>query len=291
MALSLGLDHDIQNQKRMERELLFSGIRMKYGYDFGRYAESSMARLVEALIQKTGARNSIDLLERVLRSKAQFEQILPQLTITESEMFRDPQFFKLLRKQVVPVLKTFPHITLWSAGCGNGEEVYSLAILLEEEGLLDRATIFATDINPKALRSAKEGIFPAEQMKVNTKNYVESGGTGAFHSYYSADYGLVKMNRDLMRNTVFSDHNLATDYAFTEAHLILCRNVFMYFDSALQDRAMGVFNESLARQGYFALGSHEGIKFSRFFSNFQVCDERWRLFRKRTGAEVLSGRG
>ncbi len=263
----------------IERELLLQGIRLKYGYDFTNYTESSMNRQVEAVLKKTNFKTPLELLDRVLKQRTFFDQILPQLLISTSEMFRDGAFFRLLRNQVIPVLKTFPTFTIWSAGCGTGEEVYSLAILLEEEGLLDRATLFATDVNPKSLRSAKDGIFPADQMKVNTRNYVEAGGLTALNRYYSSDYGLIKMNKELMRNTVFSEHNLVTDHVFAEAQLILCRNVLIYFNRALQDRALSILAGSLARGGFLGLGSHESVRYSPFASRFEVVDEKWRLFR------------
>jgi chemotaxis protein methyltransferase CheR len=290
-TIAAALPNEQDSNERIERELLLQGIRMKYGYDFTHYAESSMRRRIESLLESSRLKSPIEILERVLKQRTYFDQILPRLTITTSEMFRDPQFFKLLREEVFPVLKTFPTLTIWSAGCGAGEEVYSLAIMLEEEGLLDRTTLFATDINPKALRGAREGIFPAEQMTLNTRNYVESGGLKALNHYYSADYGLVKMNKELMRNTVFTEHNLATDHVFTEAHLICCRNVLIYFDRSLQDRALSLFAGSLARRGYLGLGSHENLKHSPFASKFQVCNERWRLFRLRHPESTAGGRG
>lgn len=275
MATQLSAEDDI----RIERELLLQGIRLKYGYDFTNYAEASMGRQVDSILKSTKYKSPIELLDRVLKQRGFFEQILPQFLVSTSEMFRDGTFFKLLRTQVIPVLKTFPTLTIWSAGCGSGEEVYSLAILLEEEGLLDRSTIFATDVNPKSLRSAKDGIFPADQMKVNTRNYVESGGLSALNRYYSSDYGLIKMNKELMRNTVFSEHNLVTDHVFTEAHLILCRNVLIYFNKSLQDRALTILSGSVARGGFIGLGSHESIRSSLFASRFEVFDEKWRIFR------------
>lgn len=279
MATHAPTSHTADDDLRIERELLLQGIRLKYGYDFTSYAKASMDRQVDAVVKKSKVKTPIELLDRLLRQRTVFDQVLPQLLISTSEMFRDAAFFKLLREQVIPILKTYPTLTVWSAGCGNGEEVYSLAILLEEEGLLDRATIFATDVNPKSLRSAKDGIFPADQMKANTKNYVEAGGLTALNRYYSSDYGLIKMNKDLMRNTVFSEHNLVTDHVFTEAHLILCRNVLIYFDRELQNRALTILSGSLVRGGFLGLGSHESVRSSPAASRLDKVNEKWRLFR------------
>lgn len=278
--LKQNADQDADND-RIERELLFHGIRLKYGYDFAHYAEGSMRRRVDKILASSNLKNPIQILDRILQSRSYFDQILPQLTVSTSEMFRDGAFFRQLRSEVLPVLKTFPTITVWSAGCGQGEEVYSLAILLEEEGLLDRTTLFATDVNPKALRAAREGIFAAEQMKLNTKNYVQTGGVRALNDYYTSDYGLVKMDKNLMRNTVFSEHNLSTDHTFTEAHLILCRNVLIYFDRTLQDRAVEILKSSLTRRGFLGLGSHESLRFSAHLESFEPLNEKLRLFRLR----------
>lgn len=265
----------------IERELLLRGIYLKYGYDFTHYAENSMRRRIDAITHELKLKNPIEVLNLVLHNRRAFEDVLPQLTIGVSEMFRDPPFFRALREHVIPMLKTFPRLTIWSAGCASGEEVFSLAIVLQEEGLLERSTIFATDINPRALRAAREGIYPADEMKQNTRNYIAAGGRAAFNNYYTADYGFVKMDKALLKNVVFTDHNLATDGVFTECQLILCRNVLIYFDTVLQERALDLFMGSLHPRGFLGLGSKESLRFTSYAGDFEVIDERWKLYQRR----------
>jgi chemotaxis protein methyltransferase CheR len=264
----------------IERELLLRGIQLKYGYDFTHYAESSMRRRIDAVTRSLNLKNPIEVLNLVLRNRRVFEDVLPRLTIGVSEMFRDPPFFKSIREHAVPMLRTFPRPTIWCAGCSTGEEVFSLAILLKEEGLLDRSLIFATDVNPKALRTAKEGIYSTEDMKENTRNYLAAGGRDVFNHYYTADYGFVKMDASLLKNVVFSEHNLATDGVFTECQLVLCRNVLIYFDRFLQDRALKLFTESLSPRGFLGLGARENLKFTSFRDDFDLIDERWKLYQR-----------
>ncbi len=264
----------------IERELLLRGIQLKYGYDFSHYAQNSMRRRIDAVIQEMNLKNPVELLNLILQSRRVFDEVLPKLTIGVSEMFRDPPFFRAIREHVIPMLRTFPRVTVWCAGCSTGEEVFSLAVVLREEGLLDRSTIFATDINPRALRAAREGIYSASQMKENTRNYLAAGGRSVFNDYFTADYGLVKMDPSLIKNVVFSDHNLATDSVFTECQLILCRNVLIYFDPELQDRALGLFLGSLHPRGFLGLGSQESIRVSKHAADFETIDERWKLFQR-----------
>jgi len=265
----------------IERELLLRGIQLKYGYDFTHYAQNSMRRRIDAIMRELKLKSALDVLSLILHNRKLFDDVLPQLTIGVSEMFRDPAFFRAIRENVVPVLKTFPRVTIWCAGCSTGEEVFSLAILLHEEGLLDRATIFATDINPSALRAAREGIYPADEMKENTRNYLASGGRSVFNTYYTADYGFAKMDKSLLKNVVFSEHNLATDGVFAECQLILCRNVLIYFDPILQNRALDLFMGSIHPSGFLGLGSKESLKFTTHANDFDVVDERWKLYQRR----------
>jgi chemotaxis protein methyltransferase CheR len=264
-----------------EVKILIEGLRIKYGYDFRDYAEASLWRRVESVMRHFQASDPIELLSRALKDRSFFMQLLGQLTVTTSEMFRDPEFYLALRKEVLPYLRTFPSINVWSAGCSTGEEVLSLAVMFKEENLLDRTTIYATDINPRALKKAKEGIFRADSMKLNTRNYIEAGGTEAFSRYYTADYGLAKMNSDLLENVAFSEHNLVTDQVFTECQLILCRNVMIYFNGELQDRVLELMRDSLRVGGVLAIGSKESLAFSSVSQDFEAIDEKWRVFRRR----------
>ncbi len=262
----------------VERHLFFEGIYLKYGYDFRQYAEASLDRRLAGLLGDYQASSLLDLLKRALREPEEFRKILGSLTINTSEFFRDPTFFKVLRESVFPVLKTYSKVTIWSAGCSTGEEVLSLAIALKEEGLDRRATIHATDINPFVLKSAKTGIFEASCIPTFNKNYAAAGGTGTPSQYYGAEYGLVRFNPDLLENVVFSEHNLATDAAFLEAHLILCRNVFIYFSRELQERALELFARSLVHKGFLALGSKETLRFSSLAPNFQAVSPGENVF-------------
>jgi chemotaxis protein methyltransferase CheR len=264
----------------IERELLLRGIQLKYGYDFTHYAQNSLRRRIDAVTGDLKLKNTIELLDLVLHDRRAFEDVLPKLTIGVSEMFRDPAFFKSLRENVIPLLRTFPRVTIWCAGCSTGEEVFSLAILLAEEGLLERSTIFATDINPRALLKAREGIYPADQMKESTRNYLAAGGRAVFNAYFTADYGLAKMDPALVKNVVFVEHNLATDGVFAECQLILCRNVLIYFDRVLQDRVLELFLGSLHAGGFLGLGSKEGLRGSSYANKFDVVDPRWKLYRR-----------
>lgn len=264
----------------VEFKLFLEGIHLRYGYDFRAYAETSLQRRIGALLSKFQMEDTLLLLRRILKEPEFFQQVLSHLTVTTSEMFRDPEFFRQLRETVVPVLKTYPTINIWIAGCSTGEEVYSLAILLKEEDLYERSTIFATDINPRALKAAKDGIYPVDAIKTHTRNYQEAGGREAFNKYYTADYGLAKMDSDLTNNVVFHEHNLVHDHVFTECHLILCRNVLIYFNKDLQDRVLGLFQQSLRYGGFLGLGSKETLRFSAVAKGFDVVNDRWRIYRR-----------
>lgn len=263
----------------VEVKLLLEGVRLKHGYDFRQYAEASMHRRVESIVRIFGD-DTLTILRKVLESQEYFKEILPYLTVGTSEMFRDPLFYKSLREDVIPVLRTYPTFNIWSAGCSTGEEIFSLAILLREEGVANRAVVYATDINPQAIKAAQDGIYPVETIKTSIKNYQESGGKESFSDYYTADYGFAKMNSDLLSNVVFAEHNLVTDQVFAECHLVLCRNVLIYFNKELQDRVLLLFEESLRHRGFLALGSKEAIRFSSVAGSFEPVSDRWRVYRK-----------
>jgi chemotaxis protein methyltransferase CheR len=195
-------------------------------------------------------------------------------------MFRDPEYYAAVRAQVVPFLRTYPSLKIWVAGCSTGEEAWSMAILLKEEGLLERSIIYATDINPQSLESARRGVFPLDRMRLYTENYQKSGGARAFSDYYTAAYGGALFDRALVENVTFADHSLATDSVFSETHFVSCRNVMIYFNRSLQDRVLGLFHESLCHRGFLGLGSKESIDFSTYADRFETLAKRERLFRK-----------
>lgn len=280
----------------IESHLFLSGILMRYGYDFRGYSEASLHRRMSAVLTKTGKESLLDVLKDILRSPEVFRSVLPLLTIGTTEFFRDPAFFKALKEEVFPVLASYPRLRIWIAGCSTGEEVISLSILLKEASLLGRSTIYATDINPVVLAKAKSGIYPLESLKTFAKNYAQAGGKHIPTEYYSSDYGLVKFNPELIRNVVFSEHNLATDSNFTEAHLILCRNVIIYFNKDLQGRVLGLFASSLIKKGFLGLGSKESLRFSPVATDFSSINESMRVFQNvspiqtsRTQAKMQEG--
>jgi chemotaxis protein methyltransferase CheR len=277
----------------IEFKLILEAIMLRYGYNFRQYAESSMQRRLLAIMTKYQLHDPMELLTKLIRDADFFHRALGQLTVTTSEMFRDPEFYRAFREQVIPHLRTYPTLNFWSAGCSTGEEMYSLAIMLKEEGLYDRSVIFATDINPRALKAAKEGIFPIEATQLHTRNYQDSGGKEAFSSYYVADYGLIKMDASLTENVVFSEHNLVSDHVFAECHVIFCRNVLIYFNRALQDRVLLLFQQSLRYGGFLGLGSKETLRFSLVATSFDVVSDRQRIYRRNSlhagSREILGG--
>lgn len=227
-----------------------------------------------------------ELLRRTMSDKTFFHQILPLFTVSTTEMFRDPEFFKMLREQVVPFLKTYPTLKIWVAGCSTGEEVYSLAILLKEEGLYDRSVIFATDINPQALKVAESGIYELSTIQTFSKNYTAAGGPRSPSEYYTADYGCARFDPSLRTQIVFSEHNLVTDNVFAEMHLVLCRNVLIYFRRPLQDHVLTLFAQSLTRRGFLALGSKESVRFSSASPYFDAVDEHCRIYQKNNSSSL-----
>ncbi len=264
----------------IELRLLMKAIYLKYSYDFRDYTGASQKRRVAYALSQLGLPNISALQDRVLHDPAVFGQLLQFLTIPVSEMFRDPPYFLALRQQVVPVLHTYPSVKIWVAGCSTGEEAWSMAILLHEEGLLKRTQIYATDINPASIEKARQGIFPLESVKGYTTNYQRAGGTSAFSDYYTAAYGSAKFDPALCADVIFADHSLATDSVFAETQLVSCRNVLIYFNRTLQDRALGLFHESLCHRGFLGLGAKESIDFSAYATRFDTLARAERIFRK-----------
>jgi chemotaxis protein methyltransferase CheR len=266
--------------ERIEIQLLLEGIYRHYGFDFRAYAYASLRRRIWKRIDSDGLKTISALQDRVLHDPSMMERLLLDLSINVTAMFRDPGFYVAFRRDVVPALRTYPFIRIWHAGCSTGEEAYSMAILLEEEDLYDRTRIYATDINEVVIRKAKEGIFPLDRMQEYTQNYIRAGGTRSFSEYYTAMYDGALFTPRLMRNIVFSQHNLVTDRSFAECNVILCRNVLIYFDRTLQQRVHKLFHESLPIYGYLGLGSKESLRFTGFEDNYEPVDRREKIYRK-----------
>ena len=264
----------------IELRMLVEAVYLKYNYDFRDYTGASQKRRVLVAMREMECETVSELQSKVLHEPNGFAQLLQYLTIPVTEMFRDPEYFLAVREQVAPFLKTYPSLKIWVAGCSTGEEVYSLAILLKEEGLLERSIIYATDINPESLEAARRGVFPLERMRLYTENYQKSGGKAAFSDYYTAAYGGALFERSLMDNVTFADHSLSTDSVFSETHFVSCRNVLIYFNRRLQDRVLGLFHDSLCHRGFLGLGSKESIDFSSYAERFEPLAKRERLFRK-----------
>jgi chemotaxis protein methyltransferase CheR len=268
--------------EELEVRLLLEAIFDRYHYDFRSYAMASLKRRLAQACDSLGTSTLSGLQERVLHEPESFSTLLQYLTVQVSDMFRDPEFFLALRKQVLPVLATWPSIKVWCAGCSTGEEAYSLAILLAEEGLLDRSIIYATDINAQSLRSAATGVYSLERLRGFTENHRRAGANVSLSNYYhSASGDAAIMDAALRRKITFSDHSLATDNVFSELHLITCRNVLIYFDHALQERALGLFADSLVRGGFLGLGSKESLRFTAAADSFSEFAGRERLYRRK----------
>ncbi|MEO8810182.1 MAG: CheR family methyltransferase [Rhodanobacter sp.] len=264
----------------LEVRLLIEAVYLRYHYDFRDYAVTSLRRRMRQAMIRFACDELSELQHRLLHEPALFAQALQYFTVQVSEMFRDPPYFRALREHVLPVLGTYPSIKLWVAGCSTGEEVWSLAILLQEEGLLDRSLIYATDINPEALKLAETGAFPLERIAQFSRNYVSAGGKRSLSDYYISAYQGVVFDRNLKKRIVFADHSLATDSVFSEVNLVSCRNVLIYFNRGLQDRAVGLFQEALVHRGFLGLGSKESLQFGAHASRFELCFPAQRLYRK-----------
>jgi chemotaxis protein methyltransferase CheR len=275
--------HAVGREFEIEFGLLIEAIYQLYHYDFREYAPASLRRRLRAAMTRFECRTLSQLQDRVMHDPAVFRPLLDFLTVQVSEMFRDPGYFRALREQVIPMLRTYPSLKVWVAGCSSGEEAYSLAILLEEEGLLDKTILYATDINPQTLQVAAAGVYDLSRIAGFTANHHKSGARSSLSDYYTAAYGRAVFDKSLKEHIVFSDHSLATDSVFAEMQLVSCRNVLIYFNRNLQDRALGLFRDALCRQGFLGIGAKESLRFSSEadrFVNF-VADER--IYQKRTG--------
>lgn len=264
----------------IEQQLLIEAIYLRYHYDFRSYAQASLRRRLNAALTHFQCKTISQLQDRVLHEPEVFAGMLEYLTVQVSDMFRDPGYFRALRERVLPHLRTYPSLKIWVAGCSTGEEVYSLAVLLQEAGLLERTLIYATDINPKALQAASAGVFDVERVPVFSQNYAASGPATSLSDYYTAAYGRVVFHKSLREHMVFSDHSLATDSVFSEVHLVSCRNVLIYFERNLQDRALGLFRDALCHRGFLGLGSKESLRFSSHTGDFDDFVPEHRIYRK-----------
>jgi len=269
--------------ERIELELLLEAIFQRYGYDFRCYARASVERRVRAFLAKQRLERISELIPRCIADEALFGELAQSFSISVTEMFRDPFVFRALREQVVPLLRSFPFVKVWHAGCATGEEVYSLAIVLAEAGLLERTTIFGTDFNDDALERARRGIYPADRIAEFTRNYQQAGGERSFSEYYHASYEAAALADTLKQRITFANHNLTADQVFGEMQLVFCRNVLIYFDRELQDRALGLFAESLVRGGFLCLGTREDLQFSAVADAFEIVDRPARIYKKVAG--------
>jgi len=265
----------------LEIPLLLETVYKKYGYDFRQYSEAHIRRRIMNRMAMAGLVDVSKMQSKLLNDETFASILLQDLSITVTEMFRDPGFYKSLRENVIPILKTYPFIKIWHAGCATGEEAYSMAILMQEEGLYERTTIYATDFNQQALNKAKEGIFSNQTIKEYTTNYQLSGGKESFSSYYTSNYDSVIMNQSLKKNIVWANHNLVTDSVFAEVHLILCRNVLIYFDKNLQNKVQRLFYNSLINGGILCLGSKESLRFTDLYDEYSDVDNKQRIFKKK----------
>lgn len=264
----------------VELRLLLDALYETYQYDFRGYSMASLKRRLSHALDRFGCPSLSVLQHRLLHDESVLPRLLDYLTVTVSEMFRDPAFFRTLRQDVVPHLKTYPSIKVWVAGCSTGEELYSLAILFREEGLEARTTFYATDINPDSLTRAEAGVYALDRMALFTENHRRSGARCSLSDYYTAAYDAAAFDKTLRRRTVFSDHSLVSDSVFAEVQLISCRNVLIYFDRPLQDRAIGLFHDALVRNGFLGLGAKETLRFSRYATGFMEFAPRDRIYRK-----------
>jgi chemotaxis protein methyltransferase CheR len=279
VALPVGRSEEPELEE-IELGLLLEGIYRRYGFDFREYAPASLRRRVRRRMHGEHVESLSALQELVLHDPAVMERLLLDLSINVTAMFRDPGFFLSFRENVVPLLRTYPFARIWVAGCSTGEEVYSVAIVLHEEGLAERVRIYATDINEAVLERARLGVFPLDKMREYTQNYIRAGGTTSFSEYYVARYDGAQFARSLVENVVFAQHNLASDAAFNEFHVIICRNVMIYFDKPLQEHVHRLFHDSLATFGVLALGQKETIRFSPREESYEVLDAAEKLYRK-----------
>lgn len=268
----------------IELRLFFEAMYSRYHYDFREYSKASLKRRLLLACERMGYPSLSALQGGILHDDSLLPLLLNYLTVQVSDMFRDPGYFRAIREQVIPHLKTYPSLKVWVAGCSSGEELYSLAILFREEGLEDKTMFYATDINGAALAKAEAGVYDLQRIALFTKNHRLSGGTGSLSEYYHAAYGAARFDQTLRRRAVFSDHSLASDSVFAEMHLVSCRNVLIYFDRPLQDRAVGLFREALVRKGFLGIGARESLRFNAHVKAYSEFLSAERIYQKRSDA-------
>ncbi|MFJ7668908.1 CheR family methyltransferase [Lysinibacillus sp. NPDC097195] len=270
------LDPQLNKHAEMEIELLLEAVYRLSGFDFRQYNRSSISRRIYNRMRVSNIPTISRVMEKVIHEEDFLEQLLNDFSINVTEMFRNPSFFKAFRKEVVPYLKQYPEIRIWHAGCATGEEVYSMAILLKEEGLIDRTVIYATDMNEHVLEKAKKGAFSIKKMQAYTTNYMLAGGSHAFSEYYKTDYQYAYFHPELLKNIIFAQHNLVTDQSFNEFHVIICRNVLIYFSPELQSQVHHLFYDSLSENGFLGLGDKETLRYEEIISKYRevVCVEK-----------------
>lgn len=269
--------------EEIEIRLLLEAIYQKYGYDYRNYSKEHIRRRILHRLGMSNLNSISEMQHRILYDKDFFNILLQDFSINVTEMFRDPLFYKAIREDVIPLLRTYPFIRIWHAGCATGEEVYSMAILLKEEGLYDKSLIYATDINEMVLQRAKDGIYSIDNIKVYSQNYQRAGGAASLSDYFIARYNSVIFNKELREKIIFADHNLVTDGVFGEMNLIVCRNVLIYFNKELQNRVMKLFYDSLCYGGFLGLGSKESIRFTDYYNKYESYIKDENIFRKKFG--------
>jgi chemotaxis protein methyltransferase CheR len=272
---------EAEDLEELELELLLSAIARRYGYDFRQYSPASLKRRVRRAVREEGLKTLSGLQERLLHDPDALGRFITHLSVHVTGMFRDPHVYQAIREHVVPLLRTWPFVRIWHAGCATGEEVYSLAILLHEEGLLDRCRIYATDLSVELLERARQGVYRLSAMRDYTANYHQAGGREDFSGYYRADHRHALLREDIRQPVVFSQHNLVSDGSFNEFHLILCRNVMIYFDKDLRDRVHRLLHESLVLFGVLGVGVRESMRFTPHSDAYQpLAEEELRLYRR-----------
>lgn len=264
----------------LEISLFLETVDRCYGYNFKNYARASLKRRLLQTKSSTNCQYISEMIPLVINERGFIEQFLKDMSVTVTEMYRDPNVFKYIRNMIIPMLKTYPFVKIWHAGCATGEEVYSMAILLKEEGFLDKVHIYASDYNEHSLKIAKEGIYPLSKIKMFTDNYIKSGGKASFSDYYRILYKSAKLTNEFDNNITFLNHNLITDHSIGEVHLIICRNVLIYFNQELQNHVLSLFHESLVHRGFLCIGTKENIKFSNVEKEFEVLSSPERVYQK-----------
>ncbi len=272
---------DLNHNQNIEIKLLLEAIFLKYGYDFRNYSKAHIRRRILHRFSKSKFNTISEMTHRIIVDPDFFNELIQDLSINVTEMFRDPDFFIAIRNKVIPRLDTYPHIKLWHAGCATGEEAYSMAIILKEESLQKKSQIYATDFSTSILEKAKAGIVAKDLIKQYTANYQKAGGMESFSEYYTAKYEYAKIKDALKENIIFAEHNLVTDTVFSEMNMIICRNVLIYFDRVLQDKVIKLFFESLCPGGFLCLGSKETLQFSALSNKFTVLDKKQKIYMKK----------